>query len=141
MPPVPAPGLADSRDSARRPRAPRPGAFALLPMYLEEPPPARCRGGDDAAFVKIVARYEPKLLRYAARMLGRRQPDAAHDVVQDVFLRLDEWIARCRPPWTSTAGSHRQRRRRSRWKRRKVFESSSATSSRCLRAAGQRWSA
>jgi RNA polymerase sigma-70 factor (ECF subfamily) len=46
---------------------------------------------DDAAWLQtVVCRYEPQLVRYAARLLG--DVDRARDVVQDAFLRL------CREP-------------------------------------------
>lgn len=42
------------------------------------------RSGDIAAFEAILERYERPLLRY----VHRYRPEAAQDVVQDVFLRL-----------------------------------------------------
>ena len=51
----------------------------------------RCQGGDAAALAILVTRWQPRLLRFAVRVLGER--DAAEDVVQsawvDVVKRMD----------------------------------------------------
>jgi RNA polymerase sigma-70 factor, ECF subfamily len=49
--------------------------------------------GDTDAFGHIVARYQGRLTRFAARMLGG-DADAAQDMVQEAFLRL--WQSRSR---------------------------------------------
>lgn len=49
------------------------------------------RHGDTRAFGLLVARYQGRLLRFAARMLGG-DADAAQDVVQEAFVRL--WTRR-----------------------------------------------
>lgn len=51
------------------------------------PPPHLHESDDHLVFVRsAVERYQPALLRYAARLLG--DADRARDVVQDTFLRL-----------------------------------------------------
>lgn len=48
----------------------------------------RVQAGEEAAFGELVARYEPKLMRYARKFL--LDPDDAADIVQDVFLKSYE---------------------------------------------------
>src|SRR4051812_35258533 len=48
---------------------------------------ARAGAGDDEAFAALVARYRPRLVRYAARMLTRGGADP-EDVVQDGFVAI-----------------------------------------------------
>lgn len=48
--------------------------------------------GDLAAFERIVARYEARVLAVASRILGRR--DDARDVAQEVFLRAFKYLHR-----------------------------------------------
>lgn len=57
---------------------------------------ARVLGGDAEAFGAVMRRYEPELLRFAYRMLGR--PDAAADAVADGFVRAYRRLATCRDP-------------------------------------------
>jgi RNA polymerase sigma-70 factor, ECF subfamily len=77
---------------------------------------AQFRGGDAAAFDRLVAWYEPQIRRVAQRLLAESHVD---DVVQDVFLaalrqlkgfrgesRLSTWL---------TSIALRQCRRRQRW--------------------------
>lgn len=45
----------------------------------------RVQAGDREAFGTLMARYEPKLLRYAVRLLGER--DRGEEVVQETFIR------------------------------------------------------
>lgn len=42
--------------------------------------------GDEAAFAELMARYEPKLMRYGTRFLGSLGTDAISQAVQDVFI-------------------------------------------------------
>ncbi|MEO6212708.1 MAG: sigma-70 family RNA polymerase sigma factor [Vicinamibacterales bacterium] len=46
----------------------------------------RCQIGEREAFDALIARWHPLLWRYAARLTN--DPDAAADVVQDVWLRV-----------------------------------------------------
>ena len=46
------------------------------------------RGGDDQAFAILYERYKRAIYVFGRRMLG--EPDAARDLVQDVFLRACE---------------------------------------------------
>lgn len=48
----------------------------------------RSAQGDRAAFTRIVARHQPRLLALMARTMGNRS--AAEDIVQDVFTRA--WV-------------------------------------------------
>jgi len=57
---------------------------------------ARVLGGDQEAFGILIQRYEPGLLRYAARMLGSR--DAAADAVAEGLVRAYRHLASCRDP-------------------------------------------
>jgi len=57
---------------------------------------ARVLGGDREAFGLLIRRYEPGLLRYAARMLGSR--DAAADAVAEGLVRAYRHLASCRDP-------------------------------------------
>jgi RNA polymerase sigma-70 factor (ECF subfamily) len=51
--------------------------------------------GDDAAFAKIVRRYERGLYNLALRMV--RDPELARDLTQDVFIRVHRSLARYDP--------------------------------------------
>src|SRR6266700_8215964 len=57
---------------------------------------ARVLSGDREAFGLVIGRYEPGLLRYAARMLG--QQDAAADAVAEGLVRAYRHLASCREP-------------------------------------------
>jgi RNA polymerase sigma-70 factor (ECF subfamily) len=57
---------------------------------------ARVLGGDQEAFGILIQRYEPGLLRYAARMLGSR--DVAADAVAEGLVRAYRHLASCRDP-------------------------------------------
>jgi len=71
---------------------------------------AAFRGGDDQAFAILYERYKRAIYVFGRRMLG--EPDAARDLVQDVFLRLYEKRAQLRDPenfrsWLFTAARNR----------------------------------
>ena len=51
------------------------------------------RAGDEQAFDRIVARYRPGMLRYARKVLGRRQ-SVTEDLVQEAFLRASMALRR-----------------------------------------------
>lgn len=57
---------------------------------------ARVLGGDHEAFGLVIKRYEPGLMRYAARMLGSW--DAAGDAVAEGLVRAFRHLASCRDP-------------------------------------------
>ena len=57
---------------------------------------ARVLSGEQEAFGLLMRRYEPGLLRYAARMLGSR--DSAADAVAEGFVRAYRHLASCRDP-------------------------------------------
>lgn len=67
----------------------------------------RARGGDDAAFAALVARYERKLIRVLARLV--RDEELARDLAQETFWkvynRLDRFdTARRFGPWLFRVG-------------------------------------
>ena len=53
------------------------------------------RGGSGAAFDELVRRYQPRVMRIAARYLG--QPAAAKDVAQATFVELYRALPRYQP--------------------------------------------
>jgi RNA polymerase sigma-70 factor (ECF subfamily) len=57
---------------------------------------ARVLGGDGEAFGILIRRYEPGLLRFAARMLGNA--DAAADAVAESLVRAYRHLGQCRDP-------------------------------------------
>ena len=57
---------------------------------------ARIMGGDVDAYGLLVARYRPRLSRYALRMLGNRED--AQEALQDAFIRAYRAIGRCDDP-------------------------------------------
>ena len=57
---------------------------------------ARVLSGEREAFGLLIRRYEPGLLRYAARMLGSQ--DAAADAVAEGLVRAYRHLASCRDP-------------------------------------------
>ena len=88
------------------------------PLASPEPEPARpdelgdarlverARGGDDAAFAALVARYERKLIRVLARLV--RDEELARDLAQETFWKvynpLDRFdTARRFGPWLGAA--------------------------------------
>jgi RNA polymerase sigma-70 factor (ECF subfamily) len=54
----------------------------------------RCQLGERDAFDALIARWHPSLCRYAVRLTN--DPDAAADVVQDVWLRVVRGLATLR---------------------------------------------
>ena len=46
----------------------------------------RARGGDDAAFNRIIQSYRKRILGTIARLIGR--PEDVEDVGQEVFVRI-----------------------------------------------------
>jgi RNA polymerase sigma-70 factor (ECF subfamily) len=52
---------------------------------------AKAKSGDFAAFEQLVSRYERRVFRAAARIVGRRED--AEDVVQDTFTSVIEHLA------------------------------------------------
>jgi RNA polymerase sigma-70 factor (ECF subfamily) len=57
---------------------------------------ARVLNGEQEAFGILIRRYEPGLLRYAARMLSSR--DLAEDAVAEGLVRAYRHLASCRDP-------------------------------------------
>jgi RNA polymerase sigma-70 factor (ECF subfamily) len=57
---------------------------------------ARVLAGDQAAFAILVARYRPRLGRYAVRMLGSAED--AEEALQDTFVRGYRSLGRCAEP-------------------------------------------
>ncbi|HEX5438287.1 MAG TPA: RNA polymerase sigma factor [Gemmatimonadaceae bacterium] len=83
----------------------------------------RVIAGDTAAYAGLVARYRPRLARYAAHMLGNRAD--GEEALQDAFVRAFRAIHQCDDPsrfgaWLfrilvnrcRTAGERRDRRER-----------------------------
>jgi len=56
----------------------------------------RCQAGDERAFEEIVSTYGPRLRYYLLKQLG--SPEAADDVVQEVWLDVYRGIVRLRRP-------------------------------------------
>src|SRR5262245_31711949 len=52
----------------------------------------RCQAGDEAAFVELVERYQPRLRYYLRKML--RDVQGAEDALQDVWLDVFRAVAR-----------------------------------------------
>ena len=52
----------------------------------------RLRSGDESAFAELVARYQPRLLRLATSVTGRR--DVAEEVAQDTWLGVVRGVER-----------------------------------------------
>jgi RNA polymerase sigma-70 factor (ECF subfamily) len=57
---------------------------------------SRCQAGDERAFEEIVSTYGPRLRYYLLKQLG--SPEAADDVVQDVWLDVYRGVVRLRRP-------------------------------------------
>lgn len=57
---------------------------------------ARVLGGREEEFATLVQRHQPRLMRYAARLLGTRED--AEEAVQDAFVRAFRALARCQSP-------------------------------------------
>ena len=57
---------------------------------------ARVLGGEEAEFAVLVERHQPRLMRYASRLLGTRED--AEEAVQDSFVRAFRSLARCESP-------------------------------------------
>ena len=57
---------------------------------------SRIMSGDVDAYALLVARYRPRLSRYALRMLGNRED--AQEALQDAFIRAYRAIGRCDDP-------------------------------------------
>lgn len=56
----------------------------------------RVLAGDGEAYALLVARYRPRLARYAVHMLGEREE--AEEALQDAFVRAWRGLGRCRHP-------------------------------------------
>ena len=70
----------------------------------------RFRAGDDDAFVALVARHRPWLVRFAARLLGN-DVHAAEDLAQETLLKLHRAARRDRRPlrvraWLAVVARH-----------------------------------
>jgi RNA polymerase sigma-70 factor, ECF subfamily len=50
--------------------------------------------GDDAAFTKLVTRYQPAVFRWA--LMFARDPDEAEDIAQEVFVRAHRQLSQYR---------------------------------------------
>jgi len=76
------------------------------------------QGGDEAAFGKLVARYQTSLLGHAYQLTGREE--AAKDVVQDTWIAVVRGLSRLDDPARFAAFAHRILVRRcADWTRRK----------------------
>ena len=118
------------RKSARRRSPPAPAPEAAPAERLRDRSDERLvadfLAGDDRAFDQIVRRYEPRLRRFAARLVV--EPSDAFDVVQESFIRAWRGLRRFRGDaklgtWLSRivvncAANHRERQGRHRtWAR------------------------
>ena len=68
--------------------------IAVLPHTSDAQLVAAYRRGDRAAFDAIHARYQPRLERFARRILARSSPAVAEDVVQEAMLRASRALLR-----------------------------------------------
>jgi RNA polymerase sigma-70 factor (ECF subfamily) len=57
---------------------------------------SRCQAGDERAFEEIVSTYGPRLRYYLLKQLG--SPEAADDVLQEVWLDVYRGVVRLRRP-------------------------------------------
>jgi RNA polymerase sigma-70 factor (ECF subfamily) len=69
----------------------------------------RCQAGDESAFAELHHRYSPRVRRYVVAFLG---PDAAEDVVQEVWLAVFRRIREVTNPggfraWLFRTARHR----------------------------------
>jgi RNA polymerase sigma-70 factor, ECF subfamily len=81
----------------QRSREDRDPALSLDAARIDADRLARFRAGDAAAFDEVLSEYWDPVVRYAEGMLADR--DVAHDVAQEVFIRL--WLKR--HEWTRSA--------------------------------------
>ncbi len=65
----------------------------------------QCRDGDDEALRALIARWQPRLGRFAWRLTGERE--AASDVVQDSWLAIVRGIRRLDDPARFRAWAYR----------------------------------
>ncbi|HEV8240013.1 MAG TPA: sigma-70 family RNA polymerase sigma factor [Thermoanaerobaculia bacterium] len=105
----------------------RPPALGALDIQKAPPVPdeelvARVLAGDQGSFGVLVARYQDRLVSFLFRML--RDLDTAHDLAQEVFLRVYQALDRFDPQfkfstWTfrvaHNLGVDELRRRKVRW--------------------------
>ena len=68
--------------------------IAVLPRTSDTQLVAAYRAGDRAAFDAIHARYQPRLERFARKILARSSPAVAEDVVQEAMLRASRALLR-----------------------------------------------
>ena len=100
----------------------RPLAAQPAPPIPDEELVARALAGDQGSFGQLVARYQDRLVSFLFRML--RDLDTAHDLAQEVFLRVYQALDRFDPQfkfstWTfrvaHNLGVDELRRRKVRW--------------------------
>jgi RNA polymerase sigma-70 factor (ECF subfamily) len=100
----------------------RPLAAQPAPPIPDEELVARVLAGDQASFGLLVERYQDRLVSFLFRML--RDVDTAHDLAQEVFLRVYQALDRFDPQfkfstWTfrvaHNLGVDELRRRKVRW--------------------------
>jgi RNA polymerase sigma-70 factor, ECF subfamily len=100
----------------------RPLAAQPAPPIPDEELVARVLAGDQGSFGTLVARYQDRLVSFLFRML--RDLDTAHDLSQEVFLRVYQALDRFDPQfkfstWTfrvaHNLGVDELRRRKVRW--------------------------
>lgn len=68
--------------------------IAVLPRTSDPQLVAAYRAGDRTAFDAIHARYQPRLERFARKILARSSPAVAEDVVQEAMLRASRALLR-----------------------------------------------
>ncbi len=51
----------------------------------------RCQKGDEAAFVKLIERYQKKVFSIALSMV--KDPEDAMDIAQDAFIKINRYIS------------------------------------------------
>jgi RNA polymerase sigma-70 factor (ECF subfamily) len=100
----------------------RPRPLVETPQVPDEELVAKSLAGDEGAFGLLVARYQDRLVSFLYRML--RDLDSAHDLAQEVFVRVYQALDRYDPQfkfstWTfrvaHNLGIDELRRRKVRW--------------------------
>ena len=66
---------------------------------------ARVTGGDSDAYAELMARYEPKLHRYATYLI--HHPAAAHDVMQETFIKAYQHLQSYKPTYKFSSWLYR----------------------------------
>lgn len=107
--------LPGTREAQIEPVAARPSRYAggsSVPGVVDEELLNSYRHGDNAAFAKIVERYQRELYHFLVRFLGNRA--SAEDVFQETFLQVHQSAEQFDPqrrfrPWLFTIAANKAR--------------------------------